>query len=44
MKTLNTLNEEVAMCVCVFIPSPRREGSLFFKNTVPLNRAFENFT
>ena len=31
------------MCF-VFIPSPRREGSLFFRSTGPLNRGFHFFT
>ena len=31
-------------CVCVFIPSPRREGSHFLRSTGPLNRGFNLFT
>ena len=30
--------------VCGFIPSPRREGSLFLKSTGPLNRGLDFFT
>ena len=41
---INGLNtKKRIMNVCVFIPSPWREGSLFRRSTGPLNRVFDFF-